>query len=117
MIPTYPHHSFSREIIDSQPLPVVSRDLLPWLIKDRREAETGAFYWDTKKGELVPDGSGLEHAEKDVRQATAKLEGNLSADMRAIWELQLAGARGKAEFYRGKMYLLDKVIAATKGSA
>lgn len=107
--------AFSKETIDSQTLPVVSRDLLPWLLKDRKEALEGSMAKSqNKKGEIrmVHDGFGLDKAEKSLRQAEAGLAEN-PADPKVVKFLneQVAMAKGKVGFYEGKIYLLDKVIA------
>lgn len=106
---------WSKEYIDSEPIPVVSRDLLPWLKKDRREAMEGAMVKATDKEgtKIVHNGEGLKCAERDVRRSTSALA--TATDPKAIefLKIQLGTAEGKAGFYRGKIYLLDKIIAAT----
>ncbi len=107
---------WSKEYIDANPLPVVSRDLLPWLKKDRREAEVGAMVKATGKDgktETTHNKEGLEHAERELRRiqndlATEKPDSNRAAILR--WQAE--GMADRVEFWRGKMYLLDKVIAS-----
>lgn len=107
---------WSREYIDAHPLPIIRPDLLPWLIKDRAEAVEGGYMWDVKTSKQVHDGSGLQKAEQSLRAAKKAL--TETDDPKAVEFLkgQLHSAEGKAEFYAGKIYLLDKVIAATQAS-
>lgn len=108
--------AFSTECIDSEPLPVVSKDLLPWLIKDRREAIDGVYLQDSKLGR-VHDGSGLDKAKQSLRRAKsmlAEITPETDPKTRIFLESQLAAAEGKTSFYRGKVYLMDKIIAATQ---
>ncbi len=109
---------WSREYIDSNPLPVVSKSLLPWLLKDRREAVEGAMAKVTKKDgkmETMHNGEGLDRADRDVRRLKSALEEETKSEVVEFLTAQLCGAENKAAFYRGKIYLLDKVIEATKG--
>lgn len=63
-------------------------------------------------GKTVHDGAGLEKARKALRQVEAVLaEKQSDAKVTEFLEEQLATARGKVEFYTGKIHLLDKVIA------
>lgn len=110
---------WSREYIDSEPIPVVSKSLLPWLKKDRREAEEGAMVKATNKDgkmEIAHNGEGLERAERDLR----RIKGDLAAetpgsDRSIILARQAEGMAERVEAWQGKIYLLDKVIAATQG--
>ncbi len=104
--------AFSTITIDSEPLPRVSAHLLPWLIKDRREAIEGGYGKDST-GKVVHDGTGLDRAQKSLRQAEAALAAKPDDPKTLTFlEEQLAIAKGKVGFYTGKLYLLDKVIAA-----
>ena len=107
---------WSKETLDSQPLPKVSKSLLPWLIKDRREAETGASFYNSATGKNEHDRQGLEHAERELRRIKTDLASAKEGTNRAaILSWQMTGQEEQVEFWRGKMYLLDKVIAATQG--
>lgn len=107
---------WSREYIDASPIPVVSRELLPWLKKDRREAETGAMVKATNndgKTELTHNKEGLEYAERELRRIKGDLASETPGTDRAIiLSHQAEGMADRVEFWRGKMYLLDKMIAA-----
>lgn len=111
---------WSPAYIDAQPLPVVPRELLPWLKKDRREAETGAMVRATNndgKTELTHNKEGLEYAERELRRIKADLAGEKSGtDRHVILSRQVEGMMERVEFWRGKMYLLDKIIEATQRS-
>lgn len=94
---------------------MVSHSLLPWLIKDRREAEEGSTFYDHKDKEEKHDRQGLLFAERELRRikndlATEKPHTNRAAILR--W--QASGQEEQVEFWRGKIYLLDKVIAETQ---
>ncbi len=103
---------WSKETIDSEPLPTVSRELLPWLIKDRREAVEGVWGKDSN-GKPAHDGSGLDKAKRSLRAAETGLsEGPTDAKVLRFLTEQVSTARGKVAFYEGKIYLLDKVIAS-----
>lgn len=103
--------AFAIPILDSEPIPVVPKHLMPWILKDRREAMEGAMVKDTA-GKVVHDGAGLEKARKSLRQVEAALaEKQSDAKVAEFLEEQLATARGKVEFYTGKIHLLDRVIA------
>lgn len=107
---------WSREMIDSEPLPIVPKALLPWLRKDRREAEEGGTFYDSQSKAHVHDRSGLVYAERELRRLTADLaSAEPTSDRAAILRHQLAGQEEQVEFWRGKVYLLDRVIAATEG--
>lgn len=111
---------WSKEYIDASPLPVVSRELLPWLKKDRREAEVGTTFFNVKEGRDEHDKQGLEYAERELRRIKADLDmeskkrapGDRETDRTAILRWQAEGVADQVEFWRGKMYLLDKVIAS-----
>lgn len=115
--PTY-GSVWSTAYIDAHPLPRVPRDLLPWLKKDRREAETGGTFWNVKEGRDEHDKQGLHHAEREVRRIKSALDDEDPAtDRAAILSHQLDGQEQQVEAWRGKCYLLDKVIAATEGGS
>lgn len=117
MTTSSPHGVFSLAYIDSQPLPVVSRELLPWLLKDRREAEEGSHLWDTKAGKDVHDGSGLRKARQSLKAATNALaDSPTDPKVLAFLTEQRGAAAGKVAFYEGKCHLLDRIIAATKAA-
>lgn len=103
--------AFSIEVIDSEVVPIVPKHLMPWLIRDRREAQEGAFVKDSS-GKTMHDGAGLDKAQKALRQVEIALT-TKQTDAKIIEFLQeqLATAKGKVEFYSGKIYLLDKIIA------
>ena len=106
---------YSFENIDASPVPRVPKHLMPWIHKDRREAMegTGIVYIDSKTGEASPDVNHLAHAEKEIRKAKNALAAkDNSPDRAAILRLQLAQAETKAEFYRGKIRILDRIIAS-----
>lgn len=109
--------AYSPEVLDSTPLPVVPRHLLPWLIKDRKEAEVGTTYYNSETKQHDHDRSGLDYAERELRRIAADLRtpGN-SADRNAILSHQLDGQQQRVDFWRGKIALLDRVIAATQAS-
>jgi hypothetical protein len=115
MTPTY-GSVWSTTYIDASPIPVVSRDLLPWLKKDRREAEVGAMVRATNKDgktETTHNKEGLEHAERELRRIQSDLASERSdTDRAAILRWQAEGMQDRVEFWRGKMYLLDKIIAS-----
>ncbi len=110
--------AFSASKIDSEPLPVVSPSLLPWLRKDRKEALDGSYHWDVKLGKEVHDGSGLIKARQSLRAAqTALAAGPSDPKVAAFLEFQRGAAQGKVGFYEGKIHLLDRVIAATEAQS
>lgn len=106
---------WSQAYIDAHPIPVVSRELLPWLKKDRREAEEGAMVKATNKDgkmEVMHNGEGLEKAERDLRRITSDLANEKpESDRAAILRWQAEGMADRVEFWRGKIYLLDKIMA------
>lgn len=114
---------WSREYIDAHPIPEVSKSLLPWLIKDRREAEEGATFYNSATGKDEHDRQGLQHAERELRRIKSDLalsaktrdEGDRESSRTAILRWQATGQEEQVEFWRGKVYLLDKVIAVTQG--
>lgn len=108
--------AFDKSTIDAAPLPSIPKHLLPWLKKDRKEAVEGVHHKDST-GQMIHDGSGLEKAEQDLRKVQTDLlaKGN-SKDRQAILEMQKIGAEINVQFYQGKIYLLDKVIATTESS-
>ena len=85
---------WSREYIDAHPIPVVPRELLPWLKKDR------------------DNGVGLKKAEQSLRAAKRALVDATDPKVIEFLQIQEASAAGKVAFYAGKIYLLDKVIAS-----
>lgn len=107
---------WSKEYIDANPIPVVSRELLPWLKKDRREAEVGAMVRATNKDgktETTHNKEGLEYAERELRRIHSDLAGEKpDSDRATILRWQAEGMADRVEFWRGKIYLLDKIIAA-----
>jgi hypothetical protein len=105
--------AFALDRLAAETPPTVPKHLMPWLLKDRREAVEGCYV--RRPGEVLElDGSGLEKAERNVRQLESQLAGpSLSVDMQAILRVQLEGARGAVEFWRGKVYLLDRIIGRT----
>lgn len=105
--------AFSIEVIDSEPLPQVPKHLMPWIVRDRREAVEGSMVKD-KDGKMVHNGEGLDRAEKSLKQIKAALASNPKEDylVARFLEEQFATANGKVEFYRGKIYLLDKIISS-----
>lgn len=106
---------WSKEYIDAEPLAIVPKHLLPWLIKDRKNAIEGSMEWNSKEKKLMHDGSGLEKAEQSLRAATHALADNPSDPVvREFLEFQKGAAEGKVAFYSGKVYLLDKLIAETQ---
>ncbi len=116
---TFPHGDvFSLAYIDSNPLPQVSKDLLPWLVKDRREAEEGAMVKATNKDgktETTHNKEGLHHAERELRRIQSALaEAQPQSDRATILRKQEDGMQQRVDFWRGKCHLLDRVIAATK---
>lgn len=107
---------WSREYIDSNPIPVVSKTLLPWLLKDRREAEMGSSFFNVKEGKDEHDKAGLQHAERELRRIRSDLATEKPDSQRAqILAHQARGMAERVEAWSGKIYLLDKVISATQG--
>lgn len=111
-------HAFSPEVIAASPPLLVDPSLLPWLRKDRREAETGAFRTAIDKdGKQTTshDRQGLEHAQKEARRIerdlAAAIPGSNRAAILAIQQVQAACA---VQFWQGKMALLDRAIAAAE---
>lgn len=113
---TFPHGDiFSLAYIDSNPLPQVPKDLLPWLVKDRREAEEGGTFYNSATKVHEHDRSGLHYAERELRRIQTDLaEAKPESDRAAILRHQEEGMQQRVVFWRGKCYLLDKVIAATR---
>lgn len=111
---------WSREYIDANPLPVVSKELVPWLVKDRREAETGGTFYNSATGKHEHDRQGLEYAERELRRINSDLALSVKqgdeSDRTQILRHQAKGQEEQVGFWRGKVYLLDKVIAAAKAS-
>lgn len=114
--------SFSREAIDAE-LPMILRHaspaLLPWYRKDRREAETGGTFWDSKDGKDCHDRQGLDYARRELRRIQADLAtekplglGDAPNHRHAILTIMAAKQQAAVEFWEGKCYLLDRVIAA-----
>lgn len=113
--------AYSLTTIDAEPIPVIRPDLLPWLIKDRREAEEGCMVYNAKDQKLVHDGSGLTKAKQAMRAAEALAEANaekMKADpeVATFIERQVSTAQDKFQFYTGKVHLLDRIITATKSA-
>lgn len=105
--------AFALDRLATETLPVVSKDLMPWLHKDRREAVDGCMVKD-QNGKFGHDGSGLLKAERSLRTAEAALSANpTDPKVLAFLREQVAIARGKVPFYRGKIYLLDRIIGIT----
>lgn len=102
--------AFSREVIDSEPVVKLPKELIPWLQNDMREAIEGTFVKD-HKGNPEHDGQGLDKAEKYLKTTQALLKSEADEKNIAFIKVQLANAQNKVEFYRGKIYLLDKLIA------
>ncbi len=105
---------FSKEYIDANPIPVVSPGLLPWLKKDLETAHVGCMVSDKKTGEPVHDRSGLDFAVNELKGLEAKARETKNAELAAIYSIQVGWAQKKVEFWRGKIYLLEKIIAAKK---
>jgi len=106
--------AFSQEVIDSCVLPTVPENLLPWLLRDKKEALEGCTVKDSK-GNLVHDGSGLERAKQSLHVAEGKLaEGHTDAKIINFLREQRGMAQGKVDFYTGKLYLMDKIIEQTR---
>lgn len=107
--------------IDSHPIPVVRKDLLPWLIKDRRQAEVGAMIKVTNKDgktETTHNKEGLEYAERELRRIVTALNGEPhGTDRHTILSNQKEGQEERVSFWRGKIYLLDKTISETQRRA
>lgn len=106
---------WSPEYINTHPLPKVSRHLLPWLIKDRREAETGSTFYNSETKQHDHDRQGLEFAERELRRIKSDLATEKPDSQRAIiLSRQAEGQQERVDFWRGKCYLLDKIIEETK---
>lgn len=124
MTPFSPHSpigcSFSREVIDASVLPVVSKDLLPWLLKDRREAVEGSSFWNAAEGKDQHDRMGLTYAQRELRRIESDLAsekplpGGGQSERAAILTIQRNQQAAFVRFWEGKCYLLDKVIEATR---
>lgn len=107
---------WSREYIDAEPIPVVSKTLLPWLLKDRREAEEGSTFFNVKEGKDEHDKQGLKAAERELRRIKSDLATEKPDSQRAlILARQAEGMAERVEAWAGKIYLLDRVISATQG--
>lgn len=106
---------FSIDYINAQGIPKVPAHLLPWIVKDRREAEEGCMVYDVEKQKHVHDGSGLTKSLKSLATAkNALAEKPTDAKMIAFLTQQISNAEDKVAFYRGKIYILDGILAANK---
>lgn len=115
--PSHPLGVWDLAYLDSQPIPHISKDLLPWLIRDRREAEVGSgnTCYNPETKEYEPDKQNLNYAERELRRIKTDLANAAPGSNRAaILALQVSGQEKTVQFYRGKCHLLDRVIAATK---
>ena len=109
--------AFSITVLDAEQLPAIPKHLLPWLLKDRREAVDGSTFYNTQTKEHQHDRMGLTYAERELRRIKVELEQpSNSADRNAILALQFQGQEASVEFWRGKIYLLDKMIAAAQAA-
>lgn len=107
---------WSKELIDSEPPLKVSKDLLPWLLKDRKQAEEGTMFFNVKEGRDEHDKQGLDYAERELRRIKADLATEKSPDTNraVILAHQARGQQEQVDFWRGKIYLLDKTIASLR---
>ena len=93
----------------------VTKDKLPWLKRDRREAEEGLTRQVTNEnGERVieHDRMGLDHARKELRRIQADLAAATTPNRQSILRIMVTQQEAAVRFWEGKMYLLDRVIAA-----
>lgn len=97
-----------------EPLPKISKLLLPWLIVQRKEIIEGCHYFDVKTQSLIHDGSGLDRVRGDLKSVTAKLAGKNSVDVTAILNIQLKQVKIKIEYYEWRLNLIDRIIEVTK---
>lgn len=110
---TSPHHVFSREIIDREPILPIDPSLIPWAKRDVA---------DTLDVDVPKAEKGLRKAEEELATARKQLakttfgtnEHTLAAKTVEFTESMCSVNRCKLEFYAGKVYLLGKRIAASK---
>ncbi len=108
---------FSKEYINTVPTTMmVDKAMRPWLIKDRKEAVEGRSI--LFEGKLVHDCQGLDYAKKELAAVMAKLEDkslySYNSTLLPIYQIQKVQLEKKVEFWEGKIYILDYLIAATK---
>lgn len=106
---------WSNATIDGEPLPKVPKHLLAWLTKDCKEAEEGTSFFNVKEGRDEHDKSGLDYAERELRRIRGDLASEKPGSDRAIiLGRQELGQQERVEFWKGKIYLLDRVIEETQ---
>jgi hypothetical protein len=116
-------HSFSPTVLEASPIPSVPAELLPWLRKDRREAVDGVTFYNSATGKDQHDRMGLTYAQRELRRIETDIRdalranGDMPNDRTAILTIQRNQQACFVQFWEGKIWLLDRMIAAAQATS
>lgn len=114
MTPIVVHgNAFSPEVLAITPIPVFNREAVQWLRADRKDAVEGAMRFDPKEKVWEHNGQGLDHAVKELKRLERDLE-IASGTRRDILAIMVKQQRCTVQFWEGKIWLLDQMIAAAQ---
>lgn len=107
-------HAFSPAVLAHHRIPAYNAAALPYLLRDRKEAVEGGMRYNPETKEQEHNGEGELHARAMLKRLENRLQGDISDNLRAILTIQLAQQRVAVQFWEGKLWLLDQMIALAK---